>query len=372
MRLALVELRRRPGRFVAAVAILGALAVLLMFLGGLLDGLLASSTGAFRAQQADVVVYAAEARDSLPRSRIDPGVREAVEGTDGVGAVGGLGSVQLGARPEQEPDARDLISTAVIGYELAPAGLPEDPPAPGEVIADDTIRADDVEIGDVLLLGPARTPVTVIGFVSDTQYSGQATLWASLDTWRTVTADNRPDLAFADGSVQALVARSEEGSPADLAAAIDEATGGATASRSLDAAIDALPGVQEQRSTFNQIIGVTAVVAAVVIALFFALITVERSGLYGVLKAVGASSAGLFAGVAVQAVILAVAAAAVGIAGALLLDAVIPPGALPFQVTWSRLLTSAALLILAAVIGSAFSLRRVVRIDPATAIGASS
>ena len=76
-----------------------------------------------------------------------------------------------------------------------------------------------------------------------------------------------------------------------------KATGGATASRSLDAAIDALPGVQEQRSTFNQIIGVTAVVAAVVIALFFALITVERSGLYGVLKAVGASSAGLFAAV---------------------------------------------------------------------------
>ena len=121
-----------------------------------------------------------------------------------------------------------------------------------------------------------------------------------------------------------------------------------------------------------RIIGVTAVVAAVVIALFFALITVERSGLYGVLKAVGASSAGLFAGVAAQAVILAVAAAAVGIAGALLLDAVIPPGALPFQVTWSRLLTSAALLVVAAVIGSAFSLRRVVRIDPATAIGASS
>ena len=59
------ELRRRPGRFVAATAILGALAVLLMFLGGLLDGLLASSTGAYRAQQADLIVYSTDARDSL-------------------------------------------------------------------------------------------------------------------------------------------------------------------------------------------------------------------------------------------------------------------------------------------------------------------
>jgi putative ABC transport system permease protein len=372
MRLALIELRRRPGRFVAAVAILGALAVLLMFLGGLLDGLLASSTGAYRAQQADVVVYSADARDSLPRSRIDPSTRGAVEKADGVSEIGGLGSVQLGARPEADPDSRDLISAAVIGYELAPTGLPEEPPADGEVIADESIRADGVDIGDVLLLGPARSPVEVIGFVSDTQYSGQATLWASLDTWRVVTAENRPDLAFGDGSVQALVARADAGSPDDLAAAIDDVTEGSTATRSLAAAIDALPGVQEQRATFNQIIGVTAAVAAVVIALFFALITIERSGLYGVLKAIGASSAGLFAGVASQAVILALVASAIGIGGAIVLDAVIPAGALPFQVTWSRLLTSAALMIVAAVIGSTFSLRRVVRIDPATAIGASS
>ena len=40
MRLALRELRRRPGRCVTATAVLAVLAVLLMFLGGLLDGLL--------------------------------------------------------------------------------------------------------------------------------------------------------------------------------------------------------------------------------------------------------------------------------------------------------------------------------------------
>jgi putative ABC transport system permease protein len=371
MRLALRELRRRPGRFVAATAILGAIAVLLMFLGGLLDGLIASSTGAYRAQQADVVVYSAEARDSLARSRIDPPVRTAVEEVDGVDATGGLGTVQLGARPAGEPDSRDLIATALVGYELAPRGLPTTPPPRGQVIADDSIQAEGVAVGDTVLLGPARTPVEVVGVVSDTQYSGQATLWGSLDTWRDVTSVNRPDLAVGDSAVQALVVRAA-GDAADTAAAIDAATDGATASRTLADAINALPGVEQQRATFNQIIGVTAAVAVVVIALFFALITVERSGLYGVLKAVGASSGGLFAGVAAQAVLLALVASLFGIAGALTLDALIPAGAIPFQVTWSRLLTSAALMLVAAVVGSAFSLRRVVRIDPATAIGAST
>ena len=44
MKLALKELRRRPGRFSTAAVILTLIAILLMFLGGLLDGLIASST----------------------------------------------------------------------------------------------------------------------------------------------------------------------------------------------------------------------------------------------------------------------------------------------------------------------------------------
>ena len=51
-------------------------------------------------------------------------------------------------------------------------------------------------------------------------------------------------------------------------------------------AIEALPGVSQQQTVFNQIIGITVVIALVVVGLFFALITVERIGLYGVLKAV--------------------------------------------------------------------------------------
>ena len=71
-------------------------------------------------------------------------------------------------------------------------------------------------------------------------------------------------------------------------AAIDAATNGATNTLTVRQSIDALPGVAQQRATFNQIIGVTVFIALVVIGLFFALLTVERTSLYGVLKALGA------------------------------------------------------------------------------------
>lgn len=367
MRLALRELRRRPGRFAVATVILTLIAVLLMFLGGLLDGLLGSSTGAYRAQQADVIVYSSAAQDSLVRSRITDDVRSEVAAVDGVTEVGGLGSVQLGGRFEGEPDSKELVATVVFGYELAPRGLPETPPEQGTVVADASLEADGVTEGTMLLLGPARSPVQVVGFVDDTRYAGQGSLWGSLATWRDVAGANRPGEAVGDDVVQALVVRTDgEG---DVPAVIDEATGGATESLTVAGAIEALPGVSEQRATFNQIIGVTVVIALLVVALFFALITVERTALYGILKAVGASGATLFAGVVTQAVVVTLIASGIGAGAALALDVAIPPGSIPFEATTGRLLTSVALLLVAAVAGCAFSLRRVLRIDPASAIG---
>jgi len=368
MKLALREMRRRPGRFVVAWTILALIAVLLMFLGGLLDGLLGSQTGAYRSQQADLIVYSENARESLPRSQITPEVKAEVERVEGVAEVGSLGSTQLGARPEDDPDSRDLMAVVLFGYEVAPRGVPEDPPGLGKVVADSSLRSDGVSVGDTLLIGPARTPVEVVGMVDATTYSGQASLWASIETWRAVTDENRPDLAGRT-TVQALMVRVEAGDdPEKVAAAIDDATG-ETKTLTISAAIEALPGVSQQRSTFSQIIGVTALVAGVVVALFFALITVERTALYGILKAIGASNRTLVGGVVLQALVVSLAAALVGAVAALVFDVLIEPGALPFAATPARLLTSTMLLVIAGVVGSAFSLRRVLRVDPAAAIG---
>ncbi len=367
MKLALRELQRRPGRFVVATVILTLIALLLMFLGGLLDGLVASSTGALRAQTGQFIVYSSTSRNALVRSRIEPATHAQVAAVAGPGNTGGLGSVQLGSRiPGHGP--RDLVPIVLFGYELAPRGLPHMPPGPDEVYADTTLKAQNVSVGTVIELGPARSRVRVIGFVSDSQYLGQATLWGSLATWRGVLTENRPGERVADGVVQAIIVR-HDAAHATTPAAIDAATGGATTTLTIDQAINALPGVAQQQSVFDQIIGVTVVIAIVVVALFFALITIERTALYGVLKALGASSTTLFWGVLLQALIVTLIASAIGIVASLILAAIIPPGSIPFIATPLRLATSVAYLVVAAVIGCAFSLRRVLKVDPAAAIG---
>ncbi len=366
MNLALKELRRRPGRFATATVIITLIAILLMFLGSLLDGLIRSSTGAIRAQDADAIIYSSTAQASFPRSRIDVDVRMQIESLPGVDEVGGIGLVQLGARvPGNGP--RDLANVALFGYELAPEGVPA-PPADGQAYADDVLEADGVEEGMTILLGPARTPVEVIGFVSDTSFNGQGGLWASEATWRSTLTQNRPDAQLADGVWQALVVRGDD----DVAGQIDAATAGATDSYTVAEAVNAIPGVEEQQGTFNQIIGVTIAVALVVIGLFFALLTVERLSLYGVLKALGAKSLTIFGGLMVQAVVVTLIASAVAGVLVVLLDLVIPPGSIPIFVSAGSILSSTALLLLAAAVGCSFSLRRVLKVDPASAIGTTS
>jgi putative ABC transport system permease protein len=367
VKLALKELRRRPGRFATATIILTLIAILLMFLGGLLDGLIATSTGAIRAQDAQAIVYSDTAQASFVRSRIEPDVRAEVEAVDGVTEVGGIGNVQLGARvPGNGP--RELASVALFGYEIAPKGVPDAPPF-GQAWADEAIKADGVEEGMVIEVGPARTPIEIVGFVKDTQFNGQSSLWASPDTWRDVLSANRPDAQVGPDVFQGLVVR---GDGQDLPAAIDAATGGATETLTIPEAIDAIPGVTEQQSTFNQIIGVTVVIALVVIGLFFALLTVERTSLYGVLKALGARSSTIFGGLVAQAVVVTLIATFIAGSLVVILDLLIPPGSIPLLVTPVRIITSVALLIVAAVLGCSFSLRRVLRIDPASAIGTTS
>ena len=88
MNLALKELRRRPGRFATATVIITLIAILLMFLGSLLDGLIRASTGAIRAQDADAIIYSSTAQASFPRSRIDVDVRPRDAGADPAPSVG--------------------------------------------------------------------------------------------------------------------------------------------------------------------------------------------------------------------------------------------------------------------------------------------
>jgi putative ABC transport system permease protein len=366
VRIALRELRRRPGRFAPAGIALVLLTLLLLVLGGLLDGLYNGSTGALRAQPGELLTYSADAKLSLIRSRIDAATIAEVKQVSGVEQVGGVGAVLLGA---QVPDKADDASVALFGYELAPRGVPSPPQHLGDVYADRSLEAYGVKAGQTLLVGPNHYPVTLVGWVSDTDFLLQGGLWGSAETWRAVVASARPDAVLAPGTFQVLTVVTAAGAdPTQVATAIDAATGGTTRTVTRSQAVNSLPGIEQQQATFNAIIYTTFLVAALVVALFFALLTLERIGMYAVFKAMGASSRQIFVQVVSQAVVITLISFVLGALLAVAASFGIPPQ-VPIQLTPARGVEVVAGLIVMSAVGSALSLRRVVKVDPASAIG---
>lgn len=366
IRVALTELRRRPSRFVVATLLVAFLTILVLLLGALLDGLFLGSTGAIRSQKAEVFVYSESSRESFLRSRITPELRDQIDATPGVTETGGLGLALVGA---EVPGESDLANAAVVGYELPAQGVPS-PPPPGQAYADERLKGDGVGEGDVLLLGPQKVPIEVIGFVKDTNYLLQGALWVEGDTWREVQSKSRPDATVGPGVWQVVLANGD-GPAGDLADAIDAQTGGATTSLTKAEAEQSLPGTREQNATFTFIIVFAYLVVLLVVALFFALLVRERTGLLGVFKAIGANTWQLAAGLVAQAVLVALIAFALGFGVVSLLRPVIPPE-VPISFQPSRAVVTLLVLVVVSVIGSALSLRRVAKVDPASAIGSAS
>lgn len=364
MRVPLRELMRRPGRFFVAGASLALLTVLLLLLGGLLDGLFLGSTGAIRAQDADVFVYSSDAQESFVRSRIGAGLRSEIASVPGVQDTAGLGVALLAG---QSPTDEQLVDVALFGYQAATDELPE-PPPPGQGYADERLRSQGVSEGDVLGIGRTREPVEVIGFVEGTSYLLQGSLWVAPETWRSIQTASRPDAAVTDEVFQVLlVAGDDETSADDLASRIDEAAGGATTSLTADEAVFSIPGTRQQNSTFTALIGVTFFVVGLISALFFVLLTVERTRLFAAVKALGVPNRSLIVWSVLQSVAVAASAFAVGLAVTLPLAAAVPDE-IPLLLDPSRGVWTLAILVATAAAGSLITLRRITRIDPAAAI----
>jgi putative ABC transport system permease protein len=310
-----------------------------------------------------VFVYSADANDSAIRSRLGPAVRSEVAGVPGVRSVGGLGLSLLGARV---PGEADLADVAVIGYQQRPEGVPP-PPASGRAWADRRLEAFGVREGQVLRVGPQAMPIRVQGFVEDTNYLLQGSLWVNARTWRAVQNASRPDAQFAPGRFQILVVETD-GDAAAVARRVDGATGGRTKTLTKDEAILSSPGTRQQQSTFNGIIGVAFVVVGLVVALFFALLTIERVPIFGVLKALGSPTRRLVAGVLVQALVVATVAFVTGALLTVVITNALPPR-IPVLLVGSRAVFTFIGLVGTAAIGGALSLRRIARIDPVSAIG---
>ena len=360
------EVRRAKLRFgllTAAVALLVFLVLLLSTLAGALVG---SLTGALSGLQAQGLAYAADARDNIVASRLEPSAADAVAAVPGVAAVGSVGTFTT--RADIAGTAQDL---QVFGFEPgapgAPGGLSAGrlPEAQGETAID----GGGVEIGDTVVLEPTGVPLTVVGQLRGAQFNGIPTAYVVLDTYGVAIEAANPGLPFVP--VNAVAFDVADGADPEQVAADITATVPGVVGYSRDMAVDRIPGISSITQSFGILVGLTFIIGIVVIGFFFLILTVQKMASLTLLRAVGASTAYL-----VRALLLQIAfVVAGGLVVGTLLTVLAVRGAsagLPITISPSTLAASALGVILLALLGSTITLLRVRRIDPASVVSRPS
>ncbi len=366
MNLAVAEFRRAKGRFASITGALSLIVFLVLVLGALGDGLFLGGTGAVRSSTASAYAFSADAEGSLIRSRLSLASESELEDEAGIDQATAIGA--LITTTSSVPGGADLV---VMGFvpEAQPAGVPSrvvagrlpNPTEPDGVAVDRALADAGLGLGSVLDVGGVRE--TVVGVVEDAGYQGLPTAWTSLGSYGDMRDAVRPELAgqpleaavyglrLADGvAVESVTV------PPAVAVADNEST------------YLAIPGIREQKSSLNAIIYASLAVAGLVVSLFFALVVLEKRELFAALKALGASTTRLGGGVVLQALGATLTAVGVGAAATWFVGQVLPDD-IPFLFRMETLFVSAVLTVTAAVVGALLSLRRISRIDPATALG---
>lgn len=359
MNLGLAEMRRSPVRYAAISGSVGFIVFLALILAALSDGLYLGATGAYRSTPATHWVFSPTAGFELSRSVIPADAVEKVSDIEGVETVGRLSSFSTPATSDGEELQVSLLGADddTMPTALVDGRMPE--PGAFEVVVDRQVLRRGIDIGSVINLNDGPD-FEVVGVVEDAGF-GFVTAWTHHDAFEEARREVRPEMAAMAGTTQALGV-SGSFDPATL----EQATGLAVATP--EEAIDSIPGTAQQKSTLSGIVYTTFAVAAVVVGLFFALVTLEKRNEYAVLKAIGMPNRTLVGALIVQALVASAIGYLFGLVLARAVGAVLP-ASVPALFLNDTAITLLGTTLFMGALGAIFSFRRVTRIDPANALG---
>lgn len=376
MFLALRELRFARARFGLMGAVIVLIAILMVLLSGLSQGLV--KDGVSGLQNSPVSAFAFEKdvqKDSaFTRSSVPVEAAATWAQQDGVTDAAPYGlSLVNGAN--QDGNQVDL---ALIGVEPGTFVEPQaaegkDRSAPGTVLVSDKVADDGIEIGDVITLEGTNTELTVSGYLDGQHTFGHVDMaYVDLDTWQRVNAgvsEGEELPAKAVGQVTSI-ALAYDGTPsADELAAGDKAAG--TTSLNLKASFGASPGYTAETMTLQMIQVFLYAICAMVAGAFFTVLTIQRKPEIAVMRAMGASTGYLLRDGVGQAFLLLLGSVGLGIGLGVAAGAGLQNTAMPFALVAGPIVLAAVLLIALGLAGAAVAIVRIAKVDPLTALGAS-
>lgn len=358
MFLAIAEIRRSVGRFALLGGAIGLLVLLLLFFQAVAGALTSGLTGAFESATAQVWVYDDASRLNPQASVLDETVADEVADVEDVVTAAPVTFTVF--EVDGEP-------TAVVATD------PGSPALPGAASSGRMIEADGegIAAGGFGTDGPSGTidlsgvPVEVVGQADGATFNILPTVFTSRATATEATAARAGAPLPLPANVVAVTV-AEDADPTSVATAITDVVDGVSAVDRAEA-IANLPGAGDITRSFGILYILLYLVVAIVTAVFFQILTVQKRDSLVLLRAVGARPRDLVVPVLAQVVVVVGLAVAIGAgtAAGLLTAARDVFGS---QLDPSTVATSSVAILGLGVAAGLWSVQRILRIEPVEAV----
>lgn len=349
MFLAWNEIRRNKLKFGLIIGVLTMISYLLFLLSGLANGLINMNKEGIDKWQADAIVLNKDANQTVQQSVFN---KKDIENKYKKQAT-------LKQTGEIVSNGHQKDNVLVFGVEKSSFLVPSlieghKATKDNEVLADETLKNKGFKIGDTLTLSQSDEKLHIVGFTESAKYNASPVIFTNDAT----IAKINPRLT--GDKINAVVVRDTNWKDKKLNQELEAV--------SINDFIENLPGYKPQNLTLNFMISFLFVISATVIGIFLYVMTLQKTSLFGILKAQGFTNGYLANVVISQTLILALFGTAfglllTGVTGAFLPDAV------PVKFDVLTLLVFAIVLMIVSVLGSLFSILTIRKIDLLKAIG---
>lgn len=230
-----------------------------------------------------------------------------------------------------------------------------------EIIISQNLAEGNYKLGDQLKIGSYDQKLTIVGIFPETYYTVSPVIYTDLDTWTQLKYGDQPFSSSDKTPINAIVTKQK-------ATITKNGTSKTLQKLTIPDFIESIPGYSAQNMTLNAMIYFLFLVVAAVVGIFMYVITLQKTAIFGVMKAQGIRHTFIAKSLVAQSFIIGVFGVSLAILVAFLTSLILP-SAMPFAIIWSQWLMYSGVLILVAVLGGLFSIRTIAKVDPITAIG---
>lgn len=361
MRHAVKELMHSKKRYLLIEIIVVLLMFMVLFLSGLANGLGRAVTSAVENIPAKNFVISDTSENLLTVSRLD--TESVAKIKDVYGSDAEDFSIQRMYLEKGDSDKLDVIYIAARpGSFVEPKtfkgrGLDKDASS-NEIVLDDDFIGEGIRLGDRVKDSNTDIEFKVVGFVKDQMYGHVSAGYITADSLDYISKAVNP---VYKKSVNAVAINGTKDKFKDLNLVNTEFV-------SKDTVVNDIPGYSAEQSTIQMIKWVLVVVSAIIIGIFFYILTIQKEHQLGVMKALGMGSRKLSTIISGQVGIIALAGASIANVLAFVTAHFIPQ-AMPFYLPYSDAFIVSLVFVLVSLVSSLISIIKIAGIDPVQAIG---